>query len=163
VAKAASPMETAAKVLEGYASRGVFRGFSRGPTKAGKTTFKLLWHRDQAFELILNDREKKLRFPMVLPQVPAGSPMNREFKHFVESAFSKGLPEHRRIDRRKMKIACANRGGNVSLTVTVAGRNFDYAVRKLIHLVHDVYLTFLNDGRYYEYMIEVFNLDPDTF
>ncbi len=35
--------------------------------------------------------------------------------------------------------------------------------RKLIHPVHEGYMDFLNDGRYYEYMAETFDLDPDKF
>jgi hypothetical protein len=35
--------------------------------------------------------------------------------------------------------------------------------RKLIRLVYEIFLTFLLDGRYYEYLVENFNLDPDRF
>ena len=155
------PVETVASILENYASRGVFRGFSRGAAKSGKTAFKLLWHRDQMFDLIFDARNKTLRMPMVLPRVPA--PMSRGLKQFVAAQFSADLLEHRRIDRRKMTLLASNRHGNASLTVKIAGSNFEYATRKLIHLVHEIYLTFLNDGRYYDYMIEVFRLDPDKF
>jgi hypothetical protein len=34
-------------------------------------------------------------------------------------------------------------------------------VQKLIGLVQEIYMGFLYDGRYYDYMIEVFDLDPD--
>jgi hypothetical protein len=156
-----SPVETVAKVLEGYAARGVFRGFSRGKTVGNKTTFKLLWHQDQFFELILDPKLKTMRMPAVLPNV--SSPMVRDFKEFVESQFSKDLPEHRRIDRRKVRFSASNRGGNLSLTLKVAGNDFEYAARKFIHLVHEVYLVFLNDGRHYDYMLETFELDPDKF
>jgi len=47
--------------------------------------------------------------------------------------------------------------------MTVKGADFEYAARKLIHAVHEVYLTYLNDGRYYNYMVEVFDIDPDRF
>ncbi len=156
-----SPVDTVAKVLEGYAARGVFRGFSQGKTVRNKVIFKMLWHQNRFFELILDVTQKTLRMPVVLPQVPARAPMIREFKAFVESRFSKELPEHRRIDGRKVRISTAHRGGNLSLTVKLTGADFEYAARKLIHLVHEVYLSFLNDGRYYDYMLETFNLDPD--
>ena len=48
-----------------------------------------------------------------------------------------------------------------SLTITAADGNLKYAIRKLIQLVHEIYMVFLYDGRYYGYMLEVFNLDPD--
>ena len=121
------------------------------------------WHRDQLFELILDVDKKTLYFPMVLPQVPARSSMDREFREFVESRHSRELPEHRRIDPRKARLTAGNRRGNTTLTMTVKGADFEYAARKLIHAVHEVYLTYLNDGRYYNYMVEVFDIDPDRF
>ncbi len=102
-----------------------------------------------------------MRFPLVLPEVPANSSMYREFQEFVESRHSDSLPEHRRIDRAKADISTGNRQGAVSLTATVKNDEFEYGTRKLINLVHEVFLDFLYDGRYYEYMVEKFDLDPD--
>ncbi len=121
----------------------------------------MLWHRDRYFDLKLDVARKTLRMPVLLPQVPA--PMFTDLKAFVESRFGRDMPEHRRIDRRKVRASCARRGGDVSITMTVTGRDFEYAARRLIHLVHEVYLVFLNDGRYYEYLVETFDLDPDRF
>ena len=36
----------------------------------------------------------------------------------------------------------------------------ELATRKLIHLVHEIYLVFLQEG-HSDYMVEVFDLDPD--
>jgi hypothetical protein len=148
-------------ILETYAARALFRGFSGGPVRGGRAVFKMLWHRDRVFELILDVPRKTLRFPVVLPEVPADSAMYRELREYIESRFADSLPEHRRIDAKKVRIRCGNRGGNVSLTLTALDGDFDYAVRKLIHVVHEVYMDFLLDGRYYEYMVEKFDLDPD--
>ena len=158
-----SRVELVADILQNYADRGVFRGFSRGNVRGGKATFKMQWHRDQLFEMILDVDKKTMHFPMVLPEVPARSPMDRQFKEFVESRHSKELPEHRRIDTRKARLKAGSRAGNTSVTMTVKGIDFDYGTRKLIHAVHEIYLTFLSDGRYFDYMVEVFDLDPDRF
>ena len=120
----------------------------------------MLWHRDRAFELLADTRKHTLRFPLVLPQVPARSEMYRELQQFIAAKHDKNLPDHRRIDPRKASVRCANRAGNVSLTMTLRGRDYEYATRKLIHLVHEIYVAFLPDG-HYEYMVEAFNLDPD--
>lgn len=154
-------MEIVAAVLEDYAKRGIFRGFSRGPTRAGKAVFKMLWHRDRNFELILDPARNTLRFPVVLPQVPAASAMYAEFQQFVDSRFAADLPDHRRIDKSKVAIRCANRKGDVSLTLTVLDGDYQYSTRKLVNLVHEVFLVFLFDGRYYDYLVETFDLDPD--
>jgi hypothetical protein len=156
-----SPADLVAAILETYADRGVFRGFSNAAASAGKAAFKMLWHRDRLFELILDVPKKTLRLPVVLPEVPASSSMYREFQEWVEALHSEDLLEHRRIDSKKARLRCGNRGGNVSLALTVKDGDYEYGTRKLIHAVHETYLTFLADGRYYEYMVETFDLDPD--
>jgi hypothetical protein len=85
--------------------------------------------------------------------------MYREFKKFMESRFTKEVPEHRRLDRKKVRVACGNRGGDVSVTLTIVGSDYAYGTRKLVHLIHEVFLTFLLE--YFDYQVEAFDLDPD--
>ncbi|PCJ58560.1 MAG: hypothetical protein COA73_09830 [Candidatus Hydrogenedentota bacterium] len=148
--------------LEDYAERGVFRGFSRSGLHKGKEHFKLMWHRDQMFELIADPEKKTLRFPMVLPSVPDDIGMYDAFKVYLKDRQSDTLPDHRRIDPARAEIRSVNRGGNVSLTLKVKDDDFEYGTRKLINLVHEIYLDFLSDGLYYDYLVETFNLDPDS-
>jgi hypothetical protein len=54
-----------------------------------------------------------------------------------------------------------HRNGNISLLFTSKNNDLEYAVQRLIHLVHEVFLIFLGDGLYYEYMIETFDIDRD--
>jgi hypothetical protein len=150
-----------AGILQDYAERGAFRGFSPGAARNQRACFKMMWHRDQTFELIVDVRRKTLRFPLVLPKVPASSQMYREFREFIASRHSDELPAHRRIDAAKMTVRAGNHRGNASLTATVADGDFAYATRTFITLVHEVYQGFLYDGRYYDYLIETFDLDPD--
>lgn len=156
----ASQIELVAEALEGYAKRGVFKGFSRGPVGRGKATFRIAWHRDRIFELVFDLRTLGMRFPAVLPNVPADSTMYRELKEFIKSRHSADLPEHRRIDSDRAQVRATNRAGNVSLALRVIDGDCEYGTRKLIHLVHEIFLTFLVDG-HFEYMVETFNLDPD--
>jgi hypothetical protein len=153
-------IDAIASILEGYAQRGVFRGFSpAGDASRGRAVFRLLWHRDRVFELVFDARRNSLRFPLLLPNVPAE--MYRELKEFIEARCSAELPDHRRIDSSKAQVVAYNRSGNVSLSLRVLDGDDEYGARKLIHLVHEIFLTFLLDGRYYEYLVENFNLDPD--
>ncbi|MBI3759106.1 MAG: hypothetical protein HY269_05055 [Deltaproteobacteria bacterium] len=150
-----------AGILETYAERGVFRGFSRTAGTGGRVAFHMTWHRDRLFELVLDERAGTLKFPALLPSVPARSAMYRELREFVEARFAAELPEHRRVDAARARVVWANRAGDVALTWSVLDGDFAYATRKLIHLVHEIYMVFLADGRYYPYLIEVFDLDPD--
>lgn len=157
-----SPVETVAGLLEEYARRGVFRGFSRGRDQGGKATFRMMWHRDRFYDFILDVQKQTMRFPLVLPNVPNNSSMHKEFKEFLKSRHSEDLPEHRRIDRQRAEVRPYNRGGNLSLSLKVKDGDYEYGARKFIHLIHEIFMVFLYDGRYYEYMIENFDLDPDT-
>jgi hypothetical protein len=149
--------QTVGDILQGYADRGVFRGFARRPSKGGKAAFEMVWHRGRRFEVTLDMRRGKLHCPVVLPQVPAA--LWREFRAFVESVQDPELLEHRRIDRRKAVVTCANRGGNVSLTMIVTDGDYEYATRKCIHLIQEIYLGFLTE--HFDYQVDVFELDPD--
>jgi hypothetical protein len=151
-----SPVEQVAEILQDYADRGVFRGFSKGDAR-----FKVLWHRERLFEFSLDVPKSLLRVAVVLPGVPRDSPMYAEFKEFVESRQADDLPAHRRIDRSKVRIRCGNRGGSVSLAFNVIDGDYGYAASKMVKLVHEIYLVFLVDGPYLEYMVEAFGLDPD--
>jgi hypothetical protein len=153
-------IELVAETLEGYARRGVFKGFSRGPLARGKATFRIAWHRERIFDLVFDPKTSALSFPAVLPNVPSDSTIYRELKGFIQSRHSADLPDHRRIDRDRAQVRATNRGGNVSLTLRVIDGDCEYGTRKLVHLVHEIFLTFLVDG-HFEYMVETFNLDPD--
>jgi hypothetical protein len=157
---AGSRVEVVAETLEHYARRGVFRGFSRGPVKNGRAAFRMVWHRDRVFDLIFDANRGTMRFPLVLPGVPADSKMYLDLKEFIKARHSDELPEHRRIDGRKAQVRSYVRSGNVSLTLTVRNGDYQYGARKLINLVHEIFLVFLADG-YYEYMVDAFDLDPD--
>ncbi len=157
----AAPADIVAERLQHYARRGVFRGFSRRPAKGGTARFRILWHRDRMFELVLDTKKGTLRFPVVLPNVQKDSEMHAAFKDFLKSRQSEDLPEHRRIDRERADVRPYNRGGDISLTLTVKDGDYDYGAQKLIHLVHEIYLDFLCDGRYRGYMIDNLGLDPD--
>src|SRR5437764_1115590 len=60
-----SPPDLVHAALQSFAERGLFRAFSRTSPKA----FKMLWHRDREFELILDEKQRTLTFPCVLPEV----------------------------------------------------------------------------------------------
>jgi hypothetical protein len=156
-----SQVEVVAAALTVYAERRVFQGFSRGPAAGGKATFRIAWHRGRVFELALDAHKGTLRLPQVLTGVPADSTMYRDLKAFIKVRQSADLPDHRRIDSGRAQVRTYNRDGNILLVLTVLDRDVAYGVQKLIHLVHELYMTFLADGNYFEYLVETFDLDPD--
>jgi hypothetical protein len=154
--------ETVSEILQEYARRGVFRGFSRAPDRRGHAVFKIVWHRGSSFDLVYDPKENSLRCPCVLPNIPANSNMYRDLKLFIRHRVSDDLPDHRRIDRRLATAAISNRRGIVSVALTANSGDCQYVTRKLVHLMHEIYMTFLLDGKYFDYVVETFNLDPDS-
>jgi hypothetical protein len=150
-------------ILEGYAEKAVFRAFSAQPKRAGKAVYKMVWHYDRQFELLLDTPKKTLQFPMVLPGVPPRSQMYRELTAFLKSRQSAEVPEHRRVNPAKTKVQLTNQRGVVALAFHVKDGDFEYATRKIINIVHEIFLGFLVDGSYFEYMVEQLGLDPDRF
>ena len=146
-----NPLSTISSAMQEYADRGVFRSFTRLPVRNGVAVFKLVWFHERTFELLVDTGGKKIRVPVLLPRVPDN--LYRDFKEFIRSHQSQSLPDHRRIDKAKVILRCARRQGNVSLALSVKDDNFDYALRRLIHLIHEVFVIFLADGMYRDYMV----------
>jgi hypothetical protein len=161
--KRRTPVDIVTAMLESYAEKAVFRGFSAHPQRGGKATYRMVWHYDRPFEMVLDVPEKTLRFTEVLPRVPVRSAMYRALREFLKSRQSPETPEHRRVNPAKARVALSNKGGSVSLKLTVKDGDVEYAARKIIHIVHEIFMVFLVDGPYYEYMVEQLGLDPDRF
>jgi hypothetical protein len=104
-------------------------------------------------------RKRSLRFPAVLPKAPRA--MYDNFKQFVAARQSDETLEHRRIEPKKVRISCSLKNGNISLLFISKDGDLEYATQKLINLMHEIFMVFLRDGLYYEYMIETFDIDRD--
>lgn len=152
--KTQSSLTAVRTLMEDYARRGVFRGFRAQRARNGVAAFQMIWHRDRGFDLIVDTRKKTIVIPVVLPAVPARSPLYKDFKAFVESHHAASLPDHRRIERTKARVRCANRRGSISLTMAVRDDDYGYALQRLIHLVHETFLIFLTSGPYRDYLVE---------
>jgi hypothetical protein len=68
---------------------------------------------------------------------------------------------HRRIDPKRVRISCSYKNGDIALLFISKDRYLEYATQKLINLMHEIFMVFLRDGLYYEYMIETFEIDRD--
>lgn len=162
LSKTQSSLSAVHALMEGYAKRGVFRGFSKQRARNGVAAFQMTWHRERIFDLIVDTRKKTIVIPVVLPAVPAGSPLYKDFKAFVESNHSANLPDHRRIEKTKARVRCANRRGGVSLTMAVRDHDYGYALQRLIHLIHETYLIFLTSGPYRDYLVEQLGAEAEV-
>jgi hypothetical protein len=147
--------------LEHYAQRGSFRSFSTTPRTASKTEFAFSWFRDVTFRVVFDRTRRTLTFVDMLPGIAPRSEMDRALRAFVKVYTSSAVPEHRRVDRRRVAVAVVNRAGAESLVFRFHTKDIAYAVRKAVHLAHDILQDFLNDGRYVQYNVDHFNLNPE--
>jgi hypothetical protein len=148
--------------LEHYATRGSFHSFSEVAARGGKAEYQFLWFRDVRFRVVFDEGKRTLTFVDLLPGVTPRSEMDRHFRAFIREHTDITLPPHRRVDPDDLAMSVTNRGGAVSLVFTFRTDDTAVAVRKAVHLVHDVLQDFLNDGRYVQYNIDHFNLNPES-
>jgi hypothetical protein len=144
--------------LQSYADRGIFRGFSPGAVRNGKATYKLVWFRNRSYEITVDTRKGVIRCPVVLPQ--ATPEICAKLKLFIQSRHTEEVPPLRRIDPAKARAICAIRGGNVSVTLTVNDDDYESATRRFVHLLHEIFLVFLQE--HFDYQVEAYDLDPDN-
>lgn len=147
--------------LQHYGSRGAFRSFSEVASRGRKAEFQFLWFRDVKFRVTYDPTTRALTFVDLLPGVPARSPMDTQFRRFIASRSASSVPEHRRVDLKRVGVRIVNRRGAISLIFVLQPKHAEYGVKKAVHLVHEVLMDFLNDSLYVEYSIEHFNLNPE--
>jgi hypothetical protein len=158
-----SPTDTirlVTRILERYATNGVFRGFSAISQTSATAKYRVVWHYERALHLFVSVPKRTLQLGILLPDVPSRSPMYRDLRKFVELLHSADRPAHRRVDPARAHLVCSNRGGNVGVTMSVVENDFDYATRKLIHAANEILLVFLQDGPYSQYLQETLGAYP---
>lgn len=150
-------------VLQEYADRGVFRAFRELEASNGRAEFEILCFpfTERPFKLVYQDKPRTLVFKSLLADMPARSEMYRSFKSFMQERSAPELEEHRRIDPERAELKWSNRLGNVNVSLHVKGDQHEYATRKAINLLTDLFLDLLTESPYYEYMAEHYNMPED--
>ena len=119
-----------------------------------------MWHNNKRFELLVDLTKRTVTMPMVLPNVPSRSVLDRNFRGFVRACSSEQKLPHRRIDPAKIAMSCVNRRGALGVRFTLLDDDIDYALQRLLHLVQETYVLFLLEGIYLDYCIEQFGPPP---
>ena len=151
------------KVLQEYADRGVFRGFEEIGSPNGRAEFRVLCFpfTEEPFTLVYSPKPPTLTFKGLLRDMPARSKMYSQFKAFMKERHSSALPEHRRIDPRRAELKWSNRLGQVNVSLKIKNGQQQYATRKAINLLTDVFLDLLTESPYYDYMSEHFDMPEE--
>jgi hypothetical protein len=152
---AKSSLNVVREALQAYADRGILRGFS----EIGSGRFRFTWLVNHQMELSVDTSKHALRFKQLLPAIPAKSAMYAELKTFLLQRHDGKLPEHRRIDRKRAEASCTNRGGFVSVSLSVKNNQYAYGINRLVNLVHELFLH-LREA-YPEYLVENFDVPQE--
>jgi len=164
------PLAVISRQLASYAERGVFRSFSRIPAakQAGTQTgaadraeFRFSWLWNLPFHLAFDRRKNAITFPQLFPNINAGSELEAELKAFIRKLSSRDRPEHRRLDPQRITVRYSKRGNSGSLAFLVAGNHYEYAVKKALNSVHEIFVGFLN-VRHGEYMRENLRVEEEA-
>jgi hypothetical protein len=149
------PLAVVSGQLQAYAQRGVFRSFSQTRAESRVAEFSFYWLWNLPFHLSFDGKRKTLSFKKLLPGVLAGSELNTQLKAFIKDCCSNDQPEHRRLDPKRISIRYSNLRGNVSVTFLVLENEYVYGVKKALHLVNEIFVSFLN-VHFPEYMAQHF-------
>ena len=74
---------------------------------------------------------------------------------------TRSVPEHRRVDLKRVGVSVLNRKGAISVAFTLKPRQVEYGAKKAVHLIHEVLMDFLNEPQYVQYNVDHFNLNPE--
>lgn len=145
--------------LQAYADRGVFRGLRVEAGPGGRRDYFFTWLTRTPMRLRYEPAKRELRFVDLLPRVSAYPGLAGDLRELVLEHQSSAVPEHRRIDGRRVKLATAVRAGHFSVTLRLRGAQEAYAVQRGVNLVNQLFL--LLQANYPEYLIQCFGFSPE--
>lgn len=145
--------------MQTYASRGVFQNVRMVRGKNGTVQWDFGWLYGQPFTLVCDVARHRLTLSDLLPGIERDTLLYREIKAFLKERAAADLPAHRRVDPALATALPRMRGGLVSIELTLAKSAYDEGTRKLINLVHELFL-FLNEY-WADYMWQSFQLNME--
>jgi hypothetical protein len=149
--------------MQHLANRGAFSSLSRQSMNKYCERYTFKWHLGRRFELEAHAKTQKLTFPCILPQVDKKSVIDRDLRGFVKSMIGPKVAKHRRLADNSSSVRLINRQGMMSLSIAAEDGDFSALVDRTIGLGHQIFTLFLRRGGYDEYLVEVFDIDLDTY
>jgi hypothetical protein len=148
-------------VIDNYSDRGLLRNVRTTLTDGRATRFEFTWHYDRTFDLRVDYEASRMAFVAAFPNVSPTSAICREVTEFIEGMMAESVPVHRRIDCCRTVVSGAHYGEDMAVVASVVDGDFDYAARKLIQVMNELYFDFLPNSSHYAYQVKSLGLDPD--
>jgi hypothetical protein len=148
-------------LVDQFVARGAFASAALSSRRRGVETYRVTWFRGQQMELQVDLRRARASLARLLPPVAPRSAFDRRLRAWLRSREASELPPHRRLDPNVLGARLRNAGGEMRLTLVSRDGDPVLAVRRLLHLVNELYLVFLASPECYDWIVESFDLDPD--
>jgi len=152
-------LNSVSRTLDGYAGRGVFRGYTAEPGPRGTRRFRFLWLTRRPMTIQLDPARGRLVFQDLFPAAARQYGVVEAVRAVVASASSAERPAHRRLHPRRAKMTCRFVRGHGSLELALAGSNAEPAVRAALGLVNELFLV-LHEC-FPDYLIAEFGASPE--
>jgi hypothetical protein len=147
------------EALRQYADRGVFRGFRETAARGGVADYHFTWLTRRLMHARSDPRRGTLSFPALFPQAAASPAMAAELKALVAERSTRSIPDHKRVDARRARLTATITKGDFSLAIAIRGANHEYAVKRSLNLINDLFVMLRE--RHPEYLIEHFGLSSE--
>jgi len=151
------------QIVQGYAERGLFRSL-HATTAAGVARYEFIWHYDRKFDLRVDPAAQRVWFEQIFPRIALQDSLVAEMTAFINGVMSDDTPLHRRVDQRKARLSIdiPTGGQDAAVSIAVIDGDLDYAVRKIVQAVNEIYFSFLPNAAHYEYQVRTLGLSPDA-
>jgi hypothetical protein len=102
-------------------------------------------------------RRRTLTFPALFPGVDRATA--GPLKSLVASRTDRDQPDHKRLDARRARLTGALRKGDFSLSIEIRGANHEYAVKKALNVINELFLSL--HEQHPEYLVERFGISAE--
>lgn len=82
-----------------------------------------------------------MSFQRLFPAVTNSPGVAQALREILKTRHQAGTPPHRRIDRRRLEATLNNRAGDLSLGVTIRGRDTAAIISTVLTLINDFHLV----------------------
>ena len=147
-------------VIDDMVARGVFHATLMRVGADNTPSWRITWFSGHQMQLHVIDHGVSVAH--ILPHLRAQSPLYRDLRGWLKAQQSADLPAHRRLDPARIELKVNNSGGQIRLSLTSHDETLAGLTRRMIQLIHAVYLDFLNGPGRLEWVTEAFGLDPDN-
>lgn len=155
----ATPAAVVRDVLQGYADRGVFRGLVVREGGRGRLVAEFVWLLRRPMTMTFDPVRAVLQFPRLMPGVGRDPAIVADLETLIAERTGRGVPAHKRVDARRARLSSRVARGDLSMGIAVRGDNHEYALRRLLNLINELFL--LLHETYPDYLVAEFGLSTE--